>query len=354
MIKIISTDSQKELDEIRKLFLEYSDSLEFNMDFQNFKNEIKNLPGEYSPPDGKLYLAIYQGKAAGCIALRKIDSEYCEMKRLFVRQKYRGLKIGKALTEVIINEAGRLGYKFMRLDTVPSMIFARKLYKEFGFKEIPAYRYNPVKGAIFMELNLQKKENIKINLLHYLEYSIKFNPWKHHKNYICNKIENYSDQKETGFKDLKRNLVHIGGSQTDLYTGTLSVPQIMQNITRELLKYNIKNKKSYKNWLQKSGKDYRNISLQDNSLWTLRLSEVDEKFIHIHPSRHSKNTVRVRSTTLKTAIAVKLISKMKTVSPTDLKLINEVRKNLLNESPVKAVYKKSGLVKIILLLERIE
>jgi ribosomal protein S18 acetylase RimI-like enzyme len=351
MIKIISAISQKELDEIRKLFIEYSNSLEFNLDFQDFKNEIKNLPADYSLPNGKLYLAIFKDKAAGCIALRKIDNEYCEMKRLYVRPKFRGLKIGKALTEVIINEAGRLGYKFMRLDTFPSMDAARKLYKEFGFKEIPAYRYNPVKGAIYMELKLQKKENIKINIQDYLECSIKFNPWRHHKNYICKKIEDYSAQKDNSIKELKKNLVHAGNSQVDLYTGDLLICQITQNIAFELLKDNITNKNLYTNWLHRSGKDYRNVALQDNSLWTLRLSEEDEKFIHIHPSRHSLNTIRVRATTLQTAIAVSLISRIKAVSPTDVKIINEVRKQFFNQSQIKVVYKNSGLGKIISLLE---
>jgi len=91
--------------------------------------------------------------------------------------------------------------------------------------------------------------------------------------------------------------------------------------------------------------------LQDNSLWTLRLSEEDEKFIHIHPSRHSLNTIRVRATTLQTAIAVSLISRIKAVSPTDVKIINEVRKQFFNQSQIKVVYKNSGLGKIISLLE---
>jgi hypothetical protein len=99
------------------------------------------------------------------------------------------------------------------------------------------------------------------------------------------------------------------------------------------------------------GKDYRCLSLPDNSQWTLRLSENDEKFIHIHPSRYSPNTVRVRSSTLQTAITAIVLSELKSKSPLDINIINEAREKYLNESPVKTVNKNSGLGKIILLLE---
>ena len=351
MIKIIKAASQKEIDEIRELFLEYSASLDFNLDFQNFEHEIKNLPGEYSAPDGKLYLALYKNKPAGCIALRKIDNDYCEMKRLYVRPKFRRLKIGKALTEIIIQEAKKTGYKFMRLDTVPTMSSARKLYQEFGFKEIPPYRYNPVEGAVYMELDLGKEGSTNINVQDYLECSIQFNPWKHHKNYICKKIKYYSSQKDTGIKELKKNLMQIGKSQMDLYAGELSLPQIIQNISCEILKQNVVNKESYISWLREFGKDYRNIMLKDNSGWTLRLSEKDEKFIHIHPARNSLNTIRVRAATLQTAIAAIVVSQIKSISPMDINIINEARKKYFDKSPVKTIYKNSGLGKIILLLE---
>ena len=351
MIKIIKAASQKEINEIRMLFMEYSASLDFKLDFQNFEYEINNLPGEYSPPDGKLYLALYKDKAAGCIALRKIDCDYCEMKRLYVRSEYRGLKIGKALTEIIINEAKRIGYKFIRLDTVPSMSSARKLYVEFGFKEIPAYRYNPVEGAVYMELNLQKGNNVDINIQDYLECSILMNPWKHHKNYICRQIKNYSLKKDTGFKELKKNLLQTGKSQMDIYTGELSLPQIMQNVSVELFNQNIVDKASYINWLRQFGKDYRIIQLRDNSQWALRLSDNNEKFIHIHPARNSINTVRARAVTLQTAIAAIIFSRIKSVNPVDINIINEARKKYLGESPIKAIYKNSGLGKIILLFD---
>jgi ribosomal protein S18 acetylase RimI-like enzyme len=351
MIKIIKAVSRDDLAEVRNLFLEYSASLDFSLDFQNFEIEIKNLPGEYSMPGGKLYLALYKNKAAGCIALRKIDNDYCEMKRLFVRSCYRGLKIGKALIEIIINEAKKMNYKFMRLDTVPSMQAASKLYEEFGFKKILPYRYNPVDGAVYMELKLQTDECIKDKNQDYLECSIKFNPWKHHKNYICKKMEYYIYQNEAGIKELKKNLLQTGNSLMDLYIGELSLTEITQNISAELLNRNVSNKELFRKWLHNSGQDYRIILLQDNSQWTLRLSGNDEKFIHIHPARYSLNTIRVRGATLRTAIAVIVISRIKGISPVNLGLINEVRKKFLNESPIKTININSGLGKIILEME---
>jgi ribosomal protein S18 acetylase RimI-like enzyme len=351
MIKIIKAASQKEIDDVCELFLEYSASLNFNLDFQNFEHEIKNLPGEYSAPFGKLYLALYKNQPAGCVALKKISSGYCEMKRLFVRSKFRGMNIGKALTEIIIHEAQRVGYKFMRLDTVPAMSSARKLYKEFGFKEIPPYRFNPVEGAVYLELDLGKEGSINVNVQDYLECCIQFNPWKHHKNYICKKIKYYSSQKDAGIKEIKKKLKQIGKSQLDLYAGELSLQQIIQNISGDLLKQNVTDKLSFISWLREFGKDYRNIMLKDDSGWTLRLSEKDEKFIHVHPARNSLNTVRVRAAALKTAVAAIFVSQTKSISPMDLNIINEARKKYLNESPVKTIYKNSGLGKIILLLK---
>jgi len=349
MIKIIKAVTPKEINDIRELFLEYSNSLDFKLDFQNFEDEIKSLPGAYSPPSGKLYLALYKDLPAGCIAVRKIDGEYCEMKRLYVRPEFRGLNIGKALTEIIIHEAKRIGYKFMRLDTVATMASARKLYEKFGFKEIPPYCYNPVKGAVYMELNLREGNSVDVNIRDYLECSILFNPWKHHKKFICRQIKRYSSEKAAAPGELKKNLLQTGKSLMDLYTGELSIPQIMQNVSGEMLKQNIINKDSYKTWLKEFGNDYRNITLQDKSQWTLRATGNNEKFIHIHPARNSLNTVRVRAVTLQTAIAAMVEAGRKSVSPLDIKIINEVRKKYFDESQVKTIYKNSGLGKIILM-----
>jgi putative acetyltransferase len=116
---------------------------------------LANLPGEYAPPSGRLLLAMFQDKPAGCVALRRIDKNICEMKRLYVRGQFRRQGIGRKLAQAMIEQAGKAGYTLMRLDTVPTMDAARGLYESLGFKNIDAYRYNPIEGAVFMELKLK-------------------------------------------------------------------------------------------------------------------------------------------------------------------------------------------------------
>jgi len=146
--------SQEELRQVKLLFSEYASSLDFDLSFQNFDNELANLPGEYSLPSGAILLAYYEGSAAGCVAMRRLAEDVCEMKRLYVRPAFRGKKIGKALSVAIIDEARKRGYSRMRLDTVPSMKEAIQLYRSLGFKGTYPYRYNPRAGAMFLELIL--------------------------------------------------------------------------------------------------------------------------------------------------------------------------------------------------------
>ena len=153
-IEIIPTTSGENTREIKLLFQEYAASLQFDLGFQNFEEELAGLPGDYAPPGGRLLLACYEGQGAGCVALRKISPGVCEMKRLYVRPQFRSRGIGRSLGLAIIEEAGKIGYRSMRLDTVPSMKQARQLYLSLGFAPIPAYRYNPVPGAEFLELKL--------------------------------------------------------------------------------------------------------------------------------------------------------------------------------------------------------
>jgi len=137
------------------LFAEYAASLGFSLCFQNFDEELKNLPGDYAPPDGRLLLATIDDQLAGCIALRKRSDGVCEMKRLFVRPEHRATGLGHALVDTIIDEARKLGYTHMRLDTIPGrMDKAIALYHSIGFVEIEPYYQNPVAGAKFMELKL--------------------------------------------------------------------------------------------------------------------------------------------------------------------------------------------------------
>ena len=153
-VKIIQAVNKNQITEIKDLFLEYARSLDFELCFQDFDKEMAELPGDYAPPDGRLFLAELEGESAGCIALRKFKEGICEMKRLYARPQFRGHNIGKMLVEKLISEARQIGYIKMVLDTVPSMQTAQKLYRSLGFYEIKPYRNNPVDGAIFMELIL--------------------------------------------------------------------------------------------------------------------------------------------------------------------------------------------------------
>lgn len=144
-----------QVDVARELFREYEAWLGINLCFQNFEKELAELPGAYAEPDGRLLLAYYNGELAGCVALRMIGRNTCEMKRLFVREKFRGKGVGQLLIKAIVRGAKAIGYRRMRLDTLPpKMNDAIALYRSRGFKEIPAYYHNPVPGAIFMELKL--------------------------------------------------------------------------------------------------------------------------------------------------------------------------------------------------------
>lgn len=153
-VSYIKNPRGEDLKAIKELFLEYAQSLEIDLEFQNFKEELDSLPGKYSPPLGILLLVVVDGKPAGSIALRPIDGDFCEMKRLYVRKDYRDLGLGLSLIKKLIINARELGYKYIRLDTLPSMKKAISLYRRLGFYEIAPYIYNPIEGAYFMELRL--------------------------------------------------------------------------------------------------------------------------------------------------------------------------------------------------------
>ena len=157
-MQLIQAQTSEHMQQARALFKDYAAWLDLDLCFQNFAKELAELPGEYVPPDGCLLLAFNNAKSAGCVALRRIDQRTCEMKRLFVREQFRGQGLGRTLIEAIIKEANRIGYDRMRLDTLPpKMDKAIALYIELGFKEIEPYYNNPVPGAMFMELNLNER-----------------------------------------------------------------------------------------------------------------------------------------------------------------------------------------------------
>jgi GNAT superfamily N-acetyltransferase len=152
---IRQAESPVQIAQVHDLFLEYAQSLGFSLCFQNFDKELAGLPGDYAPPEGRLLLAEFAGGVAGCVALHKIEAGTCEMKRLYLRPKFRGKGLGRLLAEAIIAEARKIGYERMRLDTVePVMKDAVAMYRRLGFREIAAYRANPMPGTLYMELAL--------------------------------------------------------------------------------------------------------------------------------------------------------------------------------------------------------
>lgn len=155
LVRLTHVKSGQRLEITRTLFLEYARSLDFNLCFQNFDRELEELPGLYDSPHGRLILCEVDGKPAGCIALKPLESGVCEMKRLFVRPEFRGQQLGLKLTKYIIDEARKIGYTAMRLDTVRGpMDNAIALYRSLGFRDIPPYYENPIPNALYMELKL--------------------------------------------------------------------------------------------------------------------------------------------------------------------------------------------------------
>ncbi|MBV4431132.1 GNAT family N-acetyltransferase [Clostridium tyrobutyricum] len=147
--------------EIKELFSEYTKMLIKNdsnfakyLELQNYDSEIEHLEDKYGLPDGRLYIVKVKGEVAGCIGLKKIDYKNCEMKRLYVRPKFRGYKIANKLVKMIIDDAKRIGYKNMLLDTLPFLEKAIHLYRKFGFYEIKSYNNSPMDTSIYMKLEL--------------------------------------------------------------------------------------------------------------------------------------------------------------------------------------------------------
>ncbi|HMK21761.1 MAG TPA: GNAT family N-acetyltransferase [Terriglobales bacterium] len=154
-LTIFQASTPAQIGQARELFLEYANSLGFSLCFQSFDQELAGLPGDYAPPEGRLLLAEYDGKLAGCVALHKLSDEVCEMKRLFLRPAFRGKGLGRVLAEEILRQARAMGYLRLRLDTVePVMKDAVGMYRQLGFREIAPYRENPIAGALYMELDL--------------------------------------------------------------------------------------------------------------------------------------------------------------------------------------------------------
>lgn len=142
------------LDAVRELFVEYAKSLDVSLCFQRFDEELATLPGAYAPPQGGLWLAKQGGQAAGCVAVRPLGGQRCEMKRLYVRVEFQGTGLGRRLAECAINFARSCDYRSMVLDTLPDMDAARALYRKLGFTPCAPYYDNRCIGSDCFELIL--------------------------------------------------------------------------------------------------------------------------------------------------------------------------------------------------------
>ncbi len=159
-IRLLSADSDYWFGRAREVLREYATALGIDLGFQGFEVELAALPGEYAPPQGALLLALVGDELAGCGAIRPLpDVDYadaCEMKRLYVRPAYRRFGLGRLLAQALIDAAIQAGYSTMLLDTLDDMEAARGLYRTLGFEEIPPYYYNPIAGAHYLKVDLDR------------------------------------------------------------------------------------------------------------------------------------------------------------------------------------------------------
>ena len=153
-MQIVDVVTAEQLTQVRWLFEEYWSSFGFTPCFQNFSGELATLPGDYAPPGGRLWLALVDRQPAGCAALRRLDGDRCEFKRLFVRSQFRGLGLGRQLLAWVIAEAKAAGYRQLVCDTMPVMADALAMYQRMGFERTEAYSDHPTPGAIFLRLVL--------------------------------------------------------------------------------------------------------------------------------------------------------------------------------------------------------
>lgn len=153
-VEIIFQNTDNEIIIIKKLFQEYADNLAVDLCFQNFQEELDNLPGKYAPPEGLILLAKQGEDYLGVVALRKIEAGVCEMKRLYVRPQGRGLGLGKLLSKKLLEAAKTLGYHTMKLDTLGRLTAATNLYRSLGFQQVQPYNVNPEEDVLYFEKRL--------------------------------------------------------------------------------------------------------------------------------------------------------------------------------------------------------
>jgi hypothetical protein len=180
---------------------------------------------------------------------------------------------------------------------------------------------------------------------------INLNCWKHHAGFITHQIKTVKGIENLDV--LKLNSLKIGESQMDLYSGDYSPVKISEQILDCLHQNKIYSSDLYKDWLFKDGKDYQLVELKDNSVWTLRLGDDIARYVHIHPGRYSPNTVRVKATTLKTAIFLLCFEQLGEIKSFETETVNNIRKKYLDEPPLKSFSTASGLGRLIDLFRKI-
>jgi len=158
LAELVIPSQPEQIEAARSLIREYAQSLGVDLCFQNIEEELASLPGEYAAPRGALFMAVIEGKPAGCVALRALDSaDYpnaAEMKRLYVRKRFRGSGLGREMAQAVLDAARDAGYSCVLLDTLDDMEAARGLYEDIGFHEVPPYYHNPIAGAHYLKCDL--------------------------------------------------------------------------------------------------------------------------------------------------------------------------------------------------------
>ena len=156
-MRIAQARTEAEMETVRSLFRQYEAFLNVDLCFQGFEEELAGLPGKYARPGGDLLLGLDGEKTLGCVAVRRLDDDVCEMKRLFVKPEARGTGLGRKLAQEIIGIARELGYKLMRLDTLDRLTEAIRLYEALGFRKTEPYYENPLPGVVYLELVLREE-----------------------------------------------------------------------------------------------------------------------------------------------------------------------------------------------------
>jgi putative acetyltransferase len=154
MLHIVHAVTPWQIAQARTLILEYTEALGIDLGFQDFEQEMADFPGAYSPPSGRLLLALDGADAAGSVGIRGLEPDACEMKRLYIRPAYRSHGLGRRLVETALEQARAIGYSAMYLDTLPEMGAAIRMYQAFGFQRTAPYYANPIPGALFFKLPL--------------------------------------------------------------------------------------------------------------------------------------------------------------------------------------------------------